>query len=154
MVVRVVDQPVVGKHDALAVSVLAVKVNVAFGPLAALLVGEQALVIAEAVAADGAAVGDLPEVALAADPAQCLRFLLGQVVVRKLVKGIQIHGDELHGVIPAVFLYGELNAVDLDGLAQAGDGCEDQKQGKKQSCKKASDHAAASSHHMVLIIIP
>ena len=95
MIRGVIHQTVVGKEDAVGIALALGVVAVGLVPLAALLAGQQALVVAEAVAADGFAGGDVADVIPAGVPAQGLGFLLGDEVVRQLAVLKDVVGDVL-----------------------------------------------------------
>ena len=90
MVVRVIDQTVVGIQDAFGTAITAVIVDIAFVPLATVLFRKKTFSVAEFVAADGHFIGNIPKISLAADPAKLRSFILCDVVGRKLVKGVNV----------------------------------------------------------------
>ena len=95
---RVVDQPVVGKNDALrAAGFGSAGVDVALGPFAPLGVGQLPLVVAEVGAADGLArrIG----LKRAACPAQRLRLLLGDVVGGQMAVGMDVQRDLIFRIV-------------------------------------------------------
>ena len=103
MVAGIVDQPVVGEDDALRPArALAERVDVALGIAAPLCLGELALIVAEAVAADAFAGGI--GLQRAAGPAERLGLLLGDEVRGQVAVLQQIGADVLLRGIAAVLV--------------------------------------------------
>ena len=114
MVIGIIDQPVVGKDNAPGPSRGAAhSADVALGPDAALPVGQQAFVVAEAAAADGPAGSQ--HVQGAAGPAVLgLGLLLGHVLGGQLAVKMDIQGHIVLVIILSVL--GQRGAFRLLGL--------------------------------------
>ena len=92
MVLRVIDEPVVGENNALTPALLrSQRVNVALGVGSAVLLGESSLVVSEAAAADAFA-GSIG-LERAALPAERLRLLFGNEVIRQVAVGVDVARD-------------------------------------------------------------
>ena len=61
MIIRIEDQTVIGKDDALRVSFLSLIINVALGVLPSLFIRQLSFIVAKPVAADALARGQLSE---------------------------------------------------------------------------------------------
>ena len=97
----IIDQTVVGEDDPLCPPGPGAHcVNVAFGPAPPLGVGEQALVVTEAAAADALARGVGPQVA--AGPAQLFRLFFGDVVGGQMSEQMNVEGYLVLAVIDPV----------------------------------------------------
>lgn len=102
MVFGVVDEAVVGKHQPLgAAAVLAHRVDVALGVAAPVGGGQQPFVVAKAAAAQRRALAGVG-LDVAAAPTGVFGLALGDVVVRQPPIEVQVEGDLLLGVVPAV----------------------------------------------------
>lgn len=101
MVAGVVDQAVVREDDPLGPAAACPGgVDVALGPFAARRVWQKALVVAEEAAAD--ALAGRVGLQRAAGPAQVLGLLFGDVVAGQVTVGVDIEGDLVLGIVPAV----------------------------------------------------
>ena len=105
MVLRVIDEPVVGENNALTPALLrSQRVNVALGVGPAVFFGENALVVSEAAAADAFAGGvGLERAAL---PTERLRLLFGNEVLGQMAVGVNVERNVFFCCVCAVFLDG------------------------------------------------
>ena len=60
MVVRVIDEPIVGIDDSLGVSITALVVDIAFEPFAIWCIGKHVVIVVETTAPDAHAGEDIP----------------------------------------------------------------------------------------------
>ena len=112
MVAGVVNQAIIGKNNALGVAIALHIIDVAFCPCAPIFLGQQPLVIAIAVAADGFARSNLVQGTLGL-PAQLFCLVFGDVVVGQLGKFVDIGSHMLFIRIGCAFTNLQLTAVSL-----------------------------------------
>ena len=113
MVAGVVNQAIVGKDNALRVTIPLHIINVAFLPVTAIFLRQLAFVIAVAVAADGFAGCNLVECAFCL-PAKLFGFIFRDIVVRQTLIFVDVGSNVLLVGVGGAFTDFDFAAVGLD----------------------------------------
>ena len=113
MVAGVVNQAIVGKDDALRVTITLHIINVAFLPVAAVFLRQLAFVIAIAVTADGFTRCNLVECAFCL-PAQLFGLVFRDIVVRQALIFVDVGSNVLLVGIGSAFADFDFAAIGLD----------------------------------------